>query len=317
MHHPIDRIAHTTTSHGALAGMRNYIHEYTVISEPDPLNVQTIGSSTVQSLSSPTSDTLSYILHCYFIAAVTPLVIYYTVISEPDPLNVQTIGSSTVQSLPSLTSDTLSYILHCYFIAAVTPLVIYYTVISEPDPLNVQTIGSSAVQSLPSPTSDTLSYILHCYFIAAVTPLVIYYTVISEPDPLNVQTIGSSSSSTVQSLPSPTSDILSYILHCYFRTRPAQCSDDWQQQQCGSKPAVADERAPQPVVRDLRGPGDGQALRRGQLRRLQGLLPPQRAQEPRLHLPLQPQLHRRQGQAQPVPLLSPQEVLQGRDEERR
>ena len=81
-----------------------------------------------------------------------------------------------------------------------------------------------------------------------VTPLVIYYTVISEPDPLNVQTIGSSGSSAVQSLSSSTSDTLSYILHCYFRTRPAQCADDWQQQQCGSKPAIADQRHPEPVL---------------------------------------------------------------------
>ena len=59
------------------------------------------------------------------------------------------------------------------------------------------------------------------------------------------------------------------------------------------------------------------ALRRLLVRRLQGLLPPQRAQEARLLVPLQPRLRGGQGQAEPVPVLQAEEVLQGRDEEGR
>jgi len=67
------------------------------------------------------------------------------------------------------------------------------------------------------------------------------------------------------------------------------------------------------ILFHLSGPRHGQALRRRVVRRLQGILSSFRAQEPRLHVPLSAQLHRRQGQTQPVPLLPTQEVLPRRN----
>ncbi|OPJ75155.1 hypothetical protein AV530_010259 [Patagioenas fasciata monilis] len=60
----------------------------------------------------------------------------------------------------------------------------------------------------------------------------------------------------------------------------------------------------------------GQVLRvplRGQrLRGLQGFLPPQHPEEHGVHVPPGQELHHQQGDAQPVPVLPPPEVLRSR-----
>ena len=64
-------------------------------------------------------------------------------------------------------------------------------------------------------------------------------------------------------------------------------------------------------------PGHGKTLRGRVLRRLQGVLQTECAEEARLQLPVLSELHGGQGQEEPVSPLQAEEVLQGGHEEGR